>query len=57
MFEWFKENRVQIKTKKVRRLLRNILDDAYHGARGSKEQIRQLTGMRGLMAKPKKASS
>ena len=27
------------------------------GARGSKEQIRQLTGMRGLMAKPKKASS
>jgi DNA-directed RNA polymerase subunit beta' len=23
------------------------------GARGSKEQIRQLTGMRGLMAKPK----
>jgi DNA-directed RNA polymerase subunit beta' len=24
------------------------------GARGSKEQIRQLTGMRGLMAKPKK---
>jgi DNA-directed RNA polymerase, beta'' subunit/160 kD subunit len=26
------------------------------GARGSKEQIRQLTGMRGLMAKPKKAS-
>ena len=25
------------------------------GARGSKEQIRQLTGMRGLMAKPKKA--
>ena len=27
------------------------------GARGSKEQIRQLTGMRGLMANPKKASS
>ena len=27
------------------------------GARGSKEQIRQLTGMRGLMAKPKKSSS
>ena len=27
------------------------------GARGSKEQIRQLTGMRGLMAKPKKASA
>jgi DNA-directed RNA polymerase subunit beta' len=27
------------------------------GARGSKEQIRQLTGMRGLMAKPKKPSS
>jgi len=27
------------------------------GARGSKEQIRQLSGMRGLMAKPKKASS
>lgn len=25
------------------------------GARGSKEQIRQLTGMRGLMAKPKKS--
>jgi DNA-directed RNA polymerase subunit beta' len=24
------------------------------GARGSKEQIRQLAGMRGLMAKPKK---
>jgi DNA-directed RNA polymerase beta' subunit len=24
------------------------------GARGSKEQIRQLSGMRGLMAKPKK---
>jgi hypothetical protein len=26
------------------------------GARGSKEQIRQLTGMRGLMAKPKKST-
>jgi DNA-directed RNA polymerase subunit beta' len=26
------------------------------GARGSKEQIRQLTGMRGLMAKPKKSN-
>ena len=25
------------------------------GARGSKEQIRQLSGMRGLMAKPKKS--
>ncbi len=24
------------------------------GARGSKEQIRQLSGMRGLMAKPQK---
>ena len=30
-----------------------ILDS---GARGSKEQIRQLTGMRGLMAKPKKSN-
>jgi DNA-directed RNA polymerase subunit beta' len=27
------------------------------GARGSKEQIRQLSGMRGLMAKPKKSAS
>ena len=27
------------------------------GARGSKDQIRQLTGMRGLMAKPKKSTS
>jgi len=27
------------------------------GARGSKDQIRQLTGMRGLMAKPKKTTS
>ncbi|MEJ6736244.1 MAG: DNA-directed RNA polymerase subunit beta' [Flavobacteriales bacterium] len=27
------------------------------GARGSKEQIRQLSGMRGLMAKPKKSSA
>jgi DNA-directed RNA polymerase subunit beta' len=27
------------------------------GARGSKEQIRQLTGMRGLMAKPQKSGS
>ncbi|MDA0843382.1 MAG: DNA-directed RNA polymerase subunit beta', partial [Bacteroidetes bacterium] len=27
------------------------------GARGSKEQIRQLTGMRGLMAKPKKSTA
>ncbi|MBS9766057.1 MAG: DNA-directed RNA polymerase subunit beta' [Flavobacteriaceae bacterium] len=27
------------------------------GARGSSEQIRQLTGMRGLMAKPKKSSA
>ncbi len=27
------------------------------GARGSKEQIRQLSGMRGLMAKPQKASA
>ena len=27
------------------------------GARGSKEQIRQLTGMSGLMAKPKKSNA
>jgi hypothetical protein len=27
------------------------------GARGSKEQIRQLCGMRGLMAKPQKSGS
>src|SRR5699024_7375188 len=27
------------------------------GARGSKEQIRQLCGMRGLMAKPQKSSA
>src|SRR5690606_20120950 len=27
------------------------------GARGSKEQIRQLAGMRGLMAKPQKAGA
>ena len=27
------------------------------GARGSKDQIRQLSGMRGLMAKPQKAGS
>ena len=27
------------------------------GARGSKEQIRQLAGMRGLMAKPQKSGS
>lgn len=27
------------------------------GARGSREQIRQLTGMRGLMAKPKKSTA
>ena len=27
------------------------------GARGSKEQIRQLSGMRGLMAKPQKAGA
>ena len=27
------------------------------GARGSKEQIRQLSGMRGLMAKPKKSGN
>ena len=35
-------------------MLQRIMDS---GARGSKEQIRQLTGMRGLMAKPKKASA
>ena len=29
----------------------------HSGARGSKEQIRQLCGMRGLMAKPQKSSS
>jgi len=30
----------------------------YHsGARGSKEQIRQLGGIRGLMAKPRKSGS
>ena len=28
-----------------------------YGARGSKEQIRQLSGMRGLMAKPQKAGA
>ena len=27
------------------------------GARGSKDQIRQLSGMRGLMAKPQKVGS
>ena len=27
------------------------------GARGSKDQIRQLSGMRGLMAKPQKSGS
>ena len=27
------------------------------GARGSKEQIRQLSGIRGLMAKPKKSTA
>jgi DNA-directed RNA polymerase subunit beta' len=27
------------------------------GARGSKEQIRQLSGMRGLMAKPQKSTA
>jgi DNA-directed RNA polymerase subunit beta' len=27
------------------------------GASGSKEQIRQLTGMRGLMAKPQKSGA
>ena len=27
------------------------------GARGSKEQIRQLSGMRGLMAKPQKSAA
>ena len=27
------------------------------GARGSKEQIRQLSGMRGLMAKPQKSGA
>jgi hypothetical protein len=27
------------------------------GARGSKDQIRQLTGMRGLMAKPQKSGA
>jgi DNA-directed RNA polymerase subunit beta' len=27
------------------------------GARGSKEQIRQLAGMRGLMAKPQKSAA
>ena len=31
--------------------------DVDSGARGSKEQIRQLTGMRGLMAKPKKSNA
>ena len=29
----------------------------HSGARGSKEQIRQLSGMRGLMAKPQKSSA
>ncbi len=33
------------------------LYDAGFGARGSKEQIRQLGGMRGLMAKPQKSGS
>ena len=29
----------------------------HSGARGSKEQIRQLSGMRGLMAKPQKSAA
>jgi DNA-directed RNA polymerase subunit beta' len=31
----------------------NSVYDAWFWSKGSKEQIRQLTGMRGLMAKPK----
>ena len=37
--------------------LNNIFMMADSGARGSKEQIRQLSGMRGLMAKPQKAGA
>ena len=33
------------------------IHDVDSGARGSKEQIRQLSGMRGLMAKPQKAGA
>ncbi|MDO5509799.1 MAG: DNA-directed RNA polymerase subunit beta' [Weeksellaceae bacterium] len=49
------------------RVMKNMRDDQNgfnsvymmldSGARGSKEQIRQLSGMRGLMAKPQKAGS
>ena len=35
----------------------SVLHDVDSGARGSKEQIRQLSGMRGLMAKPQKSGS
>ena len=60
--EWTKAN-----TKLTESLMTMLAEDKqgfnsiymmYHsGARGSKEQIRQLGGMRGLMAKPRKSGS
>ena len=54
-------------TKLTNRLMTNLQNDNQgfnsiymmfdSGARGSKEQIRQLSGMRGLMAKPQKSGS
>jgi hypothetical protein len=41
----------------IYRQLRNADPADDSGARGSKEQIRQLSGMRGLMAKPQKAGA
>ena len=32
-----------------------LINDDDSGARGSKDQIKQLAGMRGLMAKPQKS--
>ena len=56
-----------INTKLTRTVINNLVSDQQgfnpvymmldSGARGSKEQIRQLSGMRGLMAKPQKSAS
>jgi DNA-directed RNA polymerase subunit beta' len=49
----------ELAMKNIRRPTRFQLSvhDAWFWSKGSKEQIRQLTGMRGLMAKPKKSTA
>ena len=53
----FEMHRYAESTELVHEVFNSIFMMMDSGARGSKEQIRQLSGMRGLMAKPQKSGA